>query len=205
MLEVTKCAPQFGIKQLGMAFANFFRNPKHFGYPKYKRKFRDDSFTISNDQFKLEDSRIHIPKLGWVRMCEPLRFENAKVLSAVISRQADSWYVSLTCELTVLSHLIPAKNQGRIGIDLGINKLATLSNGLEFEAPKPLKRLLGKLRKKQRKMFPSRPRQQESKQACQGSCSSSSANRQHPQGCAPQADDIHCCQLLRGSDRGSER
>lgn len=151
MLEVTKCAPQFGIKQLGMAFANFFRNPKHFGYPKYKRKFRDDSFTISNDQFKLEDSRIHIPKLGWVRMCEPLRFENAKVLSAVISRQTDSWYVSLTCELTDLSHLIPAKNQGRIGIDLGINKLATLSNGLEFEAPQPLKRLLGKLRKKQKK------------------------------------------------------
>ena len=151
MLDVTKCAPQFAIKSLGKAYDNHFRNPKHFGFPKFKRKFRNDSFTISNDQFKLEGSRICIPKLGWVRMCEPLRFKNAKVLSAVISRQADSWYVSLNCKVSDLDHLVPAENQGRIGIDLGISKLATLSNGLEFEAPKPLKNLLGKLKKKQKK------------------------------------------------------
>ena len=34
MLEVTKCAVQYGIKNLGRAFQNFFKNPKHFGYPR---------------------------------------------------------------------------------------------------------------------------------------------------------------------------
>ena len=152
MLEVTKCAPQFAIKSLGRAFENFFRNPGHFKYPKFKRKFHHDSFTISNDLFELEGSRIRIPKLGWVRMHEPLRFKQAKLLSAVISRQADGWYVSLSCELSDLDHLIPAKNHGRVGIDLGISTLATLSDGHRFEAPKPLKNMLGKLRQLQKRL-----------------------------------------------------
>ena len=35
MLEVTKCAPQLAIIQLGKSFANFWRNPEHFKYPKF--------------------------------------------------------------------------------------------------------------------------------------------------------------------------
>jgi putative transposase len=36
MLEVTKCAPQMAIKDLGKAFQNFFA--KRAGYPKFKKK-----------------------------------------------------------------------------------------------------------------------------------------------------------------------
>ena len=41
-------------------------------------------------QDKLEEQEK--PNLGWVRMCEPLRFKDAKVLSVTISRGADDWY-----------------------------------------------------------------------------------------------------------------
>ena len=85
-------------------------------------------------------------------MCEPLRFKGAKVLRATISRVADEWYVSITCELSDLKHLKPAKNHGRVGVDLGIGKLATLSDGHAFEAPRPLKESLRRLKRLQRKL-----------------------------------------------------
>ena len=149
MLLVTKCAPQNAIRDLGRAFRNFFRNPEHFKHPKFKKKYVNDSFTLSNDQFRIEGSCIRIPLLGWVRMHEPLRFRNARLLSATVSRRADGWYVSFACETSDLSHLVPAKNQGRIGVDLGITAMATLSDGRVFEAPKPLRKMLGRLEKMQ--------------------------------------------------------
>jgi len=83
MLEVTKCAPQMAIIQLGQAFKNFFA--KRAKYPQFRKKGRDDRFTLSNDQFAVNDSRIRIPNLGWVRMRESLRF-SGKITSATISR-----------------------------------------------------------------------------------------------------------------------
>src|SRR3989338_6160764 len=73
MLEVTKNAPQMAIIQLGTAFKNFFA--KRAAYPQYRKKGEHDRFTLTNDQFAIKDSHIRIPHLGWVRMCESLRFE----------------------------------------------------------------------------------------------------------------------------------
>jgi putative transposase len=50
MLEITKCAPQLAIKDLGAAFKNFFEG--RAGRPQFKKKGRQESFRISNDQFK---------------------------------------------------------------------------------------------------------------------------------------------------------
>jgi transposase len=71
MLEVTKCAPQMAIIHLGDAFKRFFAGVAK--YPQFKKKGQHDSFTITNDQFRVEGSRIRIPNLGWVRMRESLR------------------------------------------------------------------------------------------------------------------------------------
>ena len=74
MLEVTKCAPQLAIMQLGEAFRNFFA--LRAKYPKFRRKGIHDRFSISNDQFHIDGRRIRIPNLGWVRMREALRFRD---------------------------------------------------------------------------------------------------------------------------------
>ena len=95
MLEVTKNAPQMAIIQLGQAFDNFFH--KLCRYPRFRRKGRDDRFTITNDQFKIEDKRIRIPKLGWVRMRECLRYAG-HIVSATIVRHAGRWYASITVD-----------------------------------------------------------------------------------------------------------
>jgi putative transposase len=143
MMEVTKCAPQMAIIQLGQAFENFFAGRAR--YPQFRKKGRDDRFTLSNDQFIVDGRRIRIPNLGWVPMREPLRF-TGKILSATISRVADRWFVSITVDVPD-PQLPKAENQGAVGVDLGASALATLSTGEVIPGPKPHKALLSRLRR----------------------------------------------------------
>jgi putative transposase len=143
MLEVTKNAPQMAIMQLGRAFENFFAGRAR--YPRFRRKGQDDRFALTNDQFRVDGQRIRIPKLGWVRMRETLRFAG-RIVSASIARVASYWYVSITVDASD-SPLPPAENQGPVGVDLGIKALATLSTGEMFEGPKALRTLLMRLRR----------------------------------------------------------
>lgn len=142
MLEVTKNAPQMAIIQLGKAFKNFFSGRAN--YPQFRKKGMHDRFTLTNDQFEVTEDRIRIPNLGWVRMRESLRFVG-KILSAVISRIADHWFVSITVETTDLpKRSVAEKNP--VGVDLGISAMATLSTGEKVEGSKPHKKLLSRLR-----------------------------------------------------------
>ncbi len=150
MLEVTKNAPQMAIIQLGAAFQNFFAGRAK--YPTFKKKGKSrDSFSLSNDQFSVDASRIRIPHLGWVRMRETLRFAG-KIMSATVSRVADKWFVSLTVEVLEDSPPAKAKNQGAVGVDLGVSALATLSTGQSIPGPKAHKALLCRLKRLSRSL-----------------------------------------------------
>ena len=143
MLEVTKCAPQMAIIQLGEAFKNFFAGRAK--YPKFRKKGVHDRITLTNDQFSIDGCRIRIPNLGWVRMREPLRFAG-KIMSATVSRVADRWFVSIAVD-TEDPPKRKAENQGIVGVDLGVSALATLSTGEVITGPKPHKALLDRLRR----------------------------------------------------------
>ena len=154
MLEVTKNAPQMAIIQLGEAFKHFFAGRAK--YPTFRKKGIHDRFSLTNDQFQLDGSRIRIPNLGWVRMRETLRF-TGKVMSATISRVADRWFVSITVDMSEQFMQSAAENQGAVGVDLGVSALATLSTGEVVRGPKAhtqllkrLKRLSKRLRNKQK-------------------------------------------------------
>jgi len=149
MLEVTKNAPQMAIIQLGNAFKNFFAGRAQ--YPRFRKKGVHDRFTLTNDQFSVEGSRIRIPNLGWVRMRESLRFAG-KILSAAISRVADRWFVSITVDTQDDLHLPKAENQGAVGVDLGVKALATLSTGETITGPKAHTALLKRLRRVSRSL-----------------------------------------------------
>ena len=149
MLEVTKNAPQMAIIQLGQAFKNFFAGRSR--YPKFRKKGRDDRFTLTNDLISIDGCRIRIPRLGWVRMRESLRFAG-KIMSATISRVANRWFVSITVDTEDNSHLPKAENQGAAGVDLGVSALATLSTGEIIAGPKPHKALLSRLKRLSRSL-----------------------------------------------------
>jgi putative transposase len=148
--EVTKYASQQPFLDLQEAFNRFFK--KLGGRPKFKKKGKShDSFYIGGDQIKLDETkrRIKIPNLGWVRMREELRF-SGKINSVVVSRTADRWFASIQVDTPI--QFPKHENQVSVGIDLGIHKLATLSHGIAFEAPKPLKKLLWRLKRQSRKL-----------------------------------------------------
>ena len=144
MLEVSKNAPQMAIIQLGAAFKNFFAGRAR--YPKFRKKGLHDRFSLSNDQFSVDASRIRIPNLGWVRMRETLRF-TGKIMSATVSRVAERWFVSITVEPRDDLRPAKAENQGVVGVDLGVSALATLSTGEVIAGPKAHKALLCRLKR----------------------------------------------------------
>ena len=143
MLEITKNAPQMAIRHLGQAFKNFFAGIAE--YPTFKKKGRHDSFTLTNDQFTVKGQKVHIPKLGWVRMHEPLRFIG-KVVEGTVSRTADRWFLSVTVELPDPPS-VRRESQAVVGVDLGVSALATLSTGEKIVGPKAYADALTQLRR----------------------------------------------------------
>lgn len=140
--EVLRDATSQPFVNVQQAYQNFFK--KRGKYPKFKKKGIHDSFYIANDKFTIVGSKIRIPRIGWVRMHEELRF-SGKILSAVVSRTAHRWFVSISVDIS--STLITNENQVVVGVDLGIKALATLSTGEQFLAPKPLRESLEKLQR----------------------------------------------------------
>jgi putative transposase len=145
--EVTKNASDQPMLDLGKAFTAFFEGRAR--RPRFKSKKRGKpSFYLANDQFELGDHRIWVPKLGWVNMAENLRFKG-KVTGARITKTADWWFVSLTVEIP---DVLPEKRQTAVGIDVGLNRLATLSTGEGYENQAFLKTTLKKLRQANKRL-----------------------------------------------------
>ncbi len=147
VLEVTKCAPEGAFMNLDKAFKNFFSGRAN--YPKFKKKGKHDSFYLANDKFRVEGTRIRIPKLGWVKMREVLRF-SGKIQSAIVSCAAGKWSVSLAVERDRLPP--PCNSHAAVGVDLGILTLATLSTGETWENPRALRTHERRLKRLQRQL-----------------------------------------------------
>jgi putative transposase len=150
--DVTKNASDQPFLDLGKAFTSFFeglKSGKRKGRPKFKSKKRSKaSFYLANDQCELGDHRIWIPKLGWVNMAENQRFQG-KVTGARITKTADWWFVSLTVEMP---DEMPEIRPAAIGIDVGLNRLATLSTGEGYENQAFLRTALKKLRQANKRL-----------------------------------------------------
>ncbi len=145
--DVTKCAVEGAFMDVAAAFKNFFEGRtagRKTGYPKFKsKKHWRPSFYLANDKFTVGDHWIDVPKLGRVNMAESLRFQG-KILCARISKTASWWFVSITVEMP---DEVPLNTHPPLGVDVGLNRLATLSDGRQYENQRPLVHQLKKLRR----------------------------------------------------------
>lgn len=147
MSQVTKCAPQEAIIDLGRAFADFYGGKKR--HPTFHRKGRQDSFRLSPGQYAIDGLRLWVPMLGWVRLRERLRWAEAKTLSVTISRHVDRWFVSIVCELP--DARCPTREATAVGIDVGTRGFA-MSDGRIVEAPRPYRKAERCLRRAQQRL-----------------------------------------------------
>ncbi len=146
-LPDTKNASDQPFLDLGKAFTAFFEGKAR--RPRFKSKKRSKaSFYLANDQFELGDHRVWIPKLGWVNMAENLRF-TGKITGARVTRTADWWCISIT---VAVPDARSATRTAAVGIDVGLNRLATLSTGEEYENQAFLKTALRKLRQANKRL-----------------------------------------------------
>jgi putative transposase len=146
-LDVNKCAVQYAIWDVEVAYKKMWKEKT--GYPKFKKKGVKDSYVAveNNVGFKQKDKKIWLPRIGWVKCTEDLRFEG-KVNNVVIKRIADKYFAVVN----LISNEAPmvCDSQAIVGVDLGIKSLAICSNGKVFENPKTLKNNLKSLKRLQR-------------------------------------------------------
>ena len=119
------------------AFTRFFKHQSAF--PKFKKKGKSDvkMYFVKNNPLdcQCERHRIKIPSLGWVRLKEkgyiPTTKDGWKIKSGTVSIKAGRYYVSALVELPD-AEITNNSGEG-IGIDLGLKKLAIVSNGKTYK------------------------------------------------------------------------
>ena len=164
---------------LRVAWSNYLsalsgkRKGAKMGKPSFKCKGERDSFYVANDQLKVRERRskngkkrgaVRLPRIGWVRMTEVLRWPG-KILSARVIRNADKWYVSFvvairmedvrtatTTNTLAAQRAAYAPKREIVGVDLGIKTAVMPSRGTPFYSPKPLLAALAQLRRLNRSL-----------------------------------------------------
>ncbi len=145
----------YALKNCDQAYQNFFRNVKNSktpGFPKFKsRKTAPKKFTINGQRIKVEETRIRLPIIGWIKLKEhgyiPV---NKKIVNANISEKCGCWYISVIIEEEMPKPEVQPKNI--IGVDLGIKHLAVTSDGTYYENPKNLYKQEKKLKRLDREL-----------------------------------------------------
>lgn len=155
--DIPKSIPRMALLQLERAYANFFRRVKSGdkekkGFPRFKSKKRSRiCFHLEPDAIAVNNNYVRIPKIGWLKMHQAIRFEGKLVGTVCISQTAGRWYASFSVRTEVPD---PIEKQERdvVGLDVGIKHLAVLSDGRKFNNPKAFYHLEKLLARAQRQM-----------------------------------------------------
>lgn len=143
--EVSKCAPQYALRHIAQAWQDCLKKKKD--RPRFKKKGRQDSFTLDATIKILSSNKLKVPVIGCLKTYERLPVvPNPK--NVTISREADRWFISLKIDVTVAP---TDKIVDVVGIDLGIKVLATLSTGEIIKGTKSYRKHEKKLARLQRK------------------------------------------------------
>jgi putative transposase len=143
---------------LAKAFASFYRRVKEkkagrnvkVGFPRFKSKKHGLGGFRLTGAIRVFEKAVQLPRLGVLRLkeCGCLPTSGMHILSATVSERGACWFVSLQVEMEVPGPVMEEKPVA--GVDLGINRMAQVSDGTCFENPRALKRSLTRLKRLQR-------------------------------------------------------
>jgi len=126
--EVSSVPVQQTLRHLQTAYSNFFA--KRAKYPSFKRKHSGGSAEFTRSGFRFVGGKLTLAKMDApldIRWSRPLPAGVEPSSASVSLDVSQRWHVSLLCEDRTVNHLPKLKTA--VGIDLGINALATLSTG----------------------------------------------------------------------------
>jgi len=144
--------------RLTKAYTNFFRRIKEkkagskvkAGFPRFKKFYK--SITYPQFGFKLlSDKRLHVSKIGNIPIILH-RIPKGELKNMTIKRtQSNKWFVIFCCDLPEIE-IKHINGDKKIGIDVGIESFATLSDGTKIENPRFLVKSEKKLKRLQREL-----------------------------------------------------
>ena len=171
--DVSKCAPQEALRNLSKAFKRMHQ-VKGSGFPRFKKKNVADNFYLEGS-IHISGDKIKLPIIGWVKCYEVLPAVALK--NVTISKRAGRWFIAfrlldtpinnetlgrmfpggsfqavLTGEASPVKLAPPEHCFEKVGVDLGINTLATCSNGFKAENPKAYRKAKRKLASLQKEL-----------------------------------------------------
>jgi putative transposase len=139
---------QQALKDLDRAYVNFFQ--KRADLPRFKKKGVHDAFRYPQG-FKLDErnSRIFLPKIGWMRYRKSRDTEGTPK-QITVSLSAVKWHASIQTEREVAVPVHPS--QSAVGIDMGVACFAALSDGTMLTPLNSFRKHEKKLAAMQRKL-----------------------------------------------------
>ncbi len=161
--EIDSIVIRQSLFNLDNAYKKLFN--KQGGYPKFKSKYNRNSYNTTavyksykdkeycNIELDLINKKIKLPKLKWVniRGYRNINSINGKIKNATISKEANGkYYVSILYEMYDEAPKI--NHRTIVGIDLGIKKLLTLSNGITYDNNKYIDKYEKRIKRKQREL-----------------------------------------------------
>jgi putative transposase len=147
---------QNSIRDLDMAFKRFFK--KLSKYPKFKSTnccYLTYRSQCVNGNICVIGNKIKLPKIGEVKAKISRQVEGSIIYATITHTTSGKYFVSLcvNCDIDVL------KNNGKqIGLDMGISKFYTDSNGDSVVNPKIYQKYKKKLAREHKKFSSTMPR-----------------------------------------------
>lgn len=140
------------------AYRNFFRDPKHIGFPKYKAKHRNrQTYTTnnSNNNVTLDEGGRHLklPKVGIVRVRQHKRIpEDWKLKSVTIEHCKNGEYTATILFEYETQALEPVRPVHIVGLDYSSHGLYVSSDGERADYSRFYRRMEPRLMREQRRL-----------------------------------------------------
>lgn len=134
--DVSSVALQQSLRHLDSAFSGFFT--KKSKYPVFKKKSNKQSAEFTKSAFKFSkpdpnNPKLVVAKLGKLKVRWSRKFFSDPTTVTIVKRPSGRYYVTLVVD----KEFSKLENTGKVvGIDLGINRFATLSDGSSVANPR---------------------------------------------------------------------
>ncbi len=152
--DVSSVPLQQSLRDLDVAFRNFFdsatgkrKGPK-VRMPRFKKRSNTQSARFNPNAFKVA-GKLRLAKIGNVKVKWSRALPSEPSSVTVIKDAAGRYFASFVVEVEATP--LPWVDKA-IGVDLGVTTFATLDDGTKVDAPKPLRRYLKKLARRQSKL-----------------------------------------------------
>jgi len=132
--EADSQALQQVLRDLHQAFLNFFKNPKHFRFPKKKKKRSTPNAFRIPQRVSLNENGVCIPKVGVVEIKQHRPLEGTIKSATIKQEPTGKWKITFVSHIEI-PDADPTSCESPIGLDVGLDTFLTTSEGDKTAPP----------------------------------------------------------------------